>query len=87
MHNKKEQLHVSFHVSRCKRLNSTSSIRKPRPENPICVLEHAILQTDDDELGTFEPSLDQAADILCMRQIQSSIDLIENVHGRWFELK
>ena len=67
MHNNEEQLHVSFHISRRKRLDSTCSIRKPRPENPICVLEHAILQTDDDKLGTFEPSLDQTADILCVR--------------------
>jgi len=66
MHNNEIQLHVSFHVSRRKCLDSTGPIRKPRPENPICVLEHAILQTDNNELGTLESSLDQATDVLCM---------------------
>jgi hypothetical protein len=69
MQNNEEQMHVSFHVSWRKRLDSTSSIHKPRPENSICVLEHAVLQTNDDELRTLESSLDQAADILCVRQV------------------
>lgn len=80
------QLHVSFHVSRRKRLDSTGPIRKPRPKDPICILEHAILQTDDDELGALESSLDQSTDVLCVRQIQSGVNLIENVHGSWLEL-
>ena len=58
MHDKEELLHVSLHVGRRKRLDGTGSVRKSGPEDPICVLEHAILQTDDDELGALEPSLD-----------------------------
>jgi len=50
MHNNEKQLHVSFHVSWCKRLNSTCPIHKPCPKDSICVLKHAVLQADNYEL-------------------------------------
>jgi hypothetical protein len=39
-----------FQVSWREGLNNTRTLTEPRPEDPVCVLEHAILQTDDDEL-------------------------------------
>lgn len=55
-----------FQVGRRQRLNYTRSLAEPRPENPVRVLEHAVLQTDDDELGALEPRLYQPANILRM---------------------
>jgi hypothetical protein len=55
-----------LHICRRKRLNHTGTIHKPRPENPVRIREHAILQTDNNELTAAEASADQAANILCM---------------------
>ena len=78
---------ASLEIRRRKRLHNRSTIHKPRSEDSVCVLEHAVFQTDDDELTALESGLDQSADILRVRQIQSSIYFVEDVHGCWLELK
>ena len=57
---------ASSYIRRRKSLNHTRAITKPRLENPIRILKHAILQTDYDKLRSLEPRLDQAADVLRM---------------------
>ena len=39
-----------FHISRGQRLHDTRSFTESRPEDPVRVLEHAILQRNNDEL-------------------------------------
>lgn len=39
-----------LHISRRQSLHHTRAFTKPRPEDAVGVLEHAVLQTDDDEL-------------------------------------
>ena len=53
----------------------------------IRILEHAILQTDDNELGALEARLDQTTDILRMRQVKRGIDLVQDVHWCGLELE
>jgi len=74
-------------ISRSQSLYNTCSLGEPSPEDPVRVLEHAILQTDDDELGTLEPCFDQPPNILRVREIQCGIHLVQDVHRRRFELK
>lgn len=89
--NKKNQVVVEteclLHVSWSKGLYNTGTLAESRPENPVCVLEHAILQRDNNELRSLESRLDQTADVLRVRQIQSSVNLIKNVHWGGFELQ
>lgn len=59
----------SLQVCRCQSLYHTGAFAKPGPEDAVRVLEHAVLETDDDELGPLEASLDEAADVLRMGQI------------------
>jgi len=40
----------SFQIRRRQRLHHTGTLAEPRPEDAIGVLEHAVLQTDHDEL-------------------------------------
>lgn len=73
---------------RCRqRLDVTCSFAEPRPEDAVGILEHAVLERDDDELGALETCLDQATNVLCMRQIQSGINLVQDVHGSGLELE
>ena len=51
------------------------------------VREHAVLQTDDDELRSLEASFEQTTDILCVGQVQRSINFVQNVHRRRLELE
>jgi len=51
-------------VRRRERLDHRGTIGEPRLEDAVRILEHAILQTDNDELTALEPRLDQATDIL-----------------------
>lgn len=53
-----------FHISRSQGLDDTRSFAESRPEDPVGVLEHAVLQGDDDELRSLEARLDQTADVL-----------------------
>ena len=74
-------------VCRRQRLHHTRALAKPRLEYPISILEHAILQTNNDELRSFESRLDQTADVLRMRKIESGVYFVEDVHGCWLELE
>ena len=63
-------------IPRGKGLYHTGTLAKPGPEYAVCVLEHAILETDDDKLRPFKPRLDEPANVLCMRQIEGSVHLV-----------
>jgi hypothetical protein len=76
-----------FQVSWCKGLDNTGSLAESCSEDSIGILEHSVLQTDDNELTAFEASFDESANVLCVRQIKSSIHLIEDIHGCRLELK
>ena len=65
----KSEPRISSQISRRQSLHHTRALTKPRPEYPIRVLEHAIFQANHDELGTFEPRLDETADVLSMGEI------------------
>jgi hypothetical protein len=56
-------------------------------EDTIGVFEHAVLQTDNDELRATELGPDEAANVLRMREIQRCIDFVKNVQRRWLELE
>jgi hypothetical protein len=70
-----------LHIRRRKRLNHTRTIHKSRPENPVRIRKHAILQTDNNELTSAEASADQAANVLRVREIERGVHFVENVHG------
>lgn len=72
-----------LHIRRCESLDHTRAIHEPRPENAVRVRKHAILQTDDDELTAAEARADQATDVLGVGEIESGVDLVEDVHGCW----
>lgn len=73
----------SLHIRRRERLDNTSTVHEPRPENPVRVREHAILQTDHDELTAAEARADQSADVLRVGKVEGGVDFVENVHGCW----
>lgn len=77
----------SLKIRSSQRLNNTSPLTKPRPKDAIGILKHAILQTNNNKLTALEPGFDQSSNILCMWQIERSVYLVENVHGRWLELE
>jgi hypothetical protein len=76
----RESLEAQEACVRIRTLNNTCAFTESRSKDPIGILEHAIFQTDDDELTALEPRFDEPANVLCVGQIQSSIDLVENVH-------
>lgn len=90
---KVKNMHVLFIIRRLLRvrrrqcLNHTGTFTKPRLENAVGILEHAILERHNNELRSLESGLDQATDILRVRQVESGVDLVENVHWRWLELQ
>jgi hypothetical protein len=59
-----------------RRSHNTSTINKPCPEDAVGILEHAILQTDDDELGALESCLKKASNVLGMGEIERGVDLV-----------
>lgn len=72
-----------LHICRRERLNHTRTIHESCPENAVGVCEHAVLQTDDDELTAAEARADQTTDVLGVRKIESGVNLVKNVHGCW----
>lgn len=72
-----------LHIRRRERLDHTRAVHEPCPENAVRVREHAVLQTDDDELTAAEACADQATDVLGVGEIESGVDLVEDVHGCW----
>lgn len=67
--------------------DDTGAFTKSRPKNPICVLEHAVLQTDNDKLRILKPSLNDSTDVLGVGQIEGGVDFVKNVHGCRLELQ
>jgi hypothetical protein len=55
-----------LHIRWRQRLHHTGTFAETSAEDAIRVLEHAVLQTDDDELRALETRLDETADILSM---------------------
>lgn len=76
-----------FHIGWSQSLHDTCSLTESCPEDTVRVLEHAVLQRDNDELGSLKPGLDQTTDVLCVRQVQSSVHFVQNVHRSGFELQ
>lgn len=74
-------------IRRRQRLHHTCALAEPRPKDAVRVLEHAVLERHDNELRPFEPRLDQAANVLRVRQVQRGVDLVQDVHGRRLELE
>lgn len=44
----------------------TRAFAEPRAEDAVGILEHAVLETDNNELRAFEACLDQATNVLGM---------------------
>lgn len=76
-----------LHVCWRQRLHHTGTLAEARSEDTIGILEHAILETDDDELRALESRLDEATDVLGVGQIESGVDFVKNVHRCWLELE
>lgn len=76
-----------FHIGRSQRLHNAVPLAESCPEDAVGVLEHAVLQRDDDELRSLEAGLDQTADVLRVRHIEGSVNLVQNVHRCRFELQ
>lgn len=55
-------LHIRWRES----LHHTGTFAEASAENAVRVLEHAVFQTDDDELRALESGLDETADVLGM---------------------
>lgn len=74
------------HVGSCQGLNNASTVHKASAKDTVRVLEHAVLQTDDDELRALEPGFDKTADILRVGQVERSVNFVQNIHWRRLEL-
>lgn len=68
-------------------MHHASALAESGAKDPIRILEHAVLEADHDELAALEARFDQAANVLCMREVQRRVNFVENVHGRRLELK
>jgi hypothetical protein len=68
-------------------LHNTSAVPEPRPEQDVRVREQALFQTDHNELRSLEAVLEQLPDVLRVREVEGSVDLVENIHWRGFELE
>ena len=56
------------------------AIHELRPEDDVRVVEHALLERDDDELRRLEVGAEHHADVLRVRQVEGGIDLVQNIH-------
>ena len=61
------------------------SIHKLCTKQHVCIVEHAVLERDQNELGAFKVIFQHAANILRVAQIKSGIHLIKNVERRQLE--
>ena len=53
-----------LHVRWRQGLDVTRALAEPRAEDTVGILEHAVLETDDNELRALEACLDQATNVL-----------------------
>lgn len=67
--------------------NNACTVSELSPEQHIGIIEQAVLQTDYNELRILEPVLEQLANMLGMRKIESGVDFVQNVHWCRFELE
>lgn len=67
--------------------DDASALAEAGAEDLVRVLEHAVLQADDDELRALEARLDDASDVLCVRQVERRVYFVENVHWCRLELQ
>lgn len=77
----------SLQVRSGETLHHARALLEAGPEDAVRVLEHAVLETYHDELTALEPRLDQAANVLRMREVQGRVDFVEDVHGCRLELE
>lgn len=56
-------------------------------EKNVSVGEEALLERDDDELGALEAVAEELADVLRVAQVESRINLVQDVHRRGLELE
>lgn len=68
-------------------LHHAGALAEAGAEDAVGVLEHAVLEGDDDELGALEARLDEPADVLRVRQVQRRVHLVQDVHRRRLELE
>jgi hypothetical protein len=80
-------IQLLLEIRRRQSLHHTRALTKPRSKDTVRILEHAILQGDNDELTALEPCLDEPSNILRVRQIERGVDFVEDVHGCRFELE
>ena len=67
--------------------DDASAVAESRAEKDVRVREEALFERDDDELRPAEPCAEQLADVLRVREVQCRVDLVQDVHRRWLELK
>ena len=66
-------------------LYSGHTVDKLCAKEDVGIVEHAVLERDDNELGVLEVSLEHEPDILRVRQIQRRVHLVQNVERGWPE--
>jgi hypothetical protein len=67
---------IALPIRPARRRYDRGAINKPRAEDAVGVLKHAVFQTDDNELGALEPCLEETPNILRMGEIEGGIDLV-----------
>ena len=68
-------------------LDDASAVAKAGAKEDIRISEEALLERDDDELGAAEACAEERADVLRVREVERSVDLVEDVHRRGLELQ
>jgi hypothetical protein len=67
--------------------NNTRTISELGPEQHVGIIEQTVLQTDDNELRVLESIFEQLPDMLGMREVESSVDFVQNIHWSRLELE
>ena len=53
---------------------------EPHAEENVCVREKALLERENNDLCAVEACAEERADVLCVRQVKRSVDLVKDVH-------
>ena len=61
------------------------AVHELRPEDDVRVVEHALLERDDDELRRLEVGPEHDADVLRVGQVEGRVYFVEDVHRRRLE--
>ena len=78
---------ISSHISWRQSLDHARPFAEPRLEYAVRILEHSIFQAHDDELRALELRLDETSNVLRVRQVESGVDLVQDVHRCRLELE